>query len=120
MLDKLSEKVLKLIILKYDGNMAKEIHLSCSEINIGFEELNSLCLNLHNHGYISDYLYSNSQETPVRILLSHKGLHYFESKRAQNLQMFKKSILIPIIVTLLTELLVFLLKQLLPTIQQWL
>ncbi len=55
MLDKKSENVLKIAISKYDGDMDKDINIYGRDVELTFSELNSLCFNLYNSGYISNF-----------------------------------------------------------------
>ena len=81
MLDKKSEKVLKLAIALYNGDIEKDIPIYSAKIKLSFTELNSLCRNLHSSGYLDSYWYASSPSDPVLIKLSHNGLHYFERKK---------------------------------------
>lgn len=120
MLDKQSEKVLKIAASKYNGNSDIDIPIYPNEINIHYSELNALCFNLHEEGYVQDFYATNDTHYPAKLRLTYRGLHYFKYKDIENRVTFKKSIFIPIIVTLSTQAVVFLLKLLLPLILQWL
>ena len=113
MLDKQSEKVLKHIISKYDGNAENDIDIIPSEIKMGYTELNSLCHSLYQQGFLTTYWRSTLNNTPAKVRLTHQGLHYFEVKKLTAKDNFNRSIVVPIAVTLLTQLLLFLSKQLL-------
>lgn len=119
-LDKKSEKILSIVLSKYGGNMDEDIDIFPNELEMDYSELNSACKSLKELGFLRFFIYSNFHTEPVCLRLSHKGLHYFEFKRAENLRLLKNSVFLPVIVTLLTQLIVFLLKLLLPLILQWL
>ena len=120
MLDKTSEKILKLAISKYDGNMDNEIKIYPEETKLHYSELDAICTNLNNYGYIQSFIYSGSQYCKTSFYLTHNGLHYFEMKKKNFFYICIKSIWVPIIVTLLTKALTALIKYLLPMILQWL
>lgn len=115
MLDKKSERVLKFIVSKYNGNIDNKIEVFAERFNIHYSELNSLCFNLHELGYISSFYYA-SESTSVDVFLTYKGLKYFENKKSKKLNSLKSSIIIPIIVTILTQLIIFSLEYLLSRI----
>lgn len=118
MLDKTAEKVLRRIIENYDGDAEKDINIFPRHFDMSYTELNSLCHSLQKQGFLSTYWYSSHNDGPTSVRLSHEGLHYFEMKRRKLIDNLMRSVLIPIIVTLLTQLAIFLLKQLLPLIQE--
>ena len=118
MLDKTSEKILKAIISKYKGIADVDIPISSEETKLHYTELNELCSFLHKQGYVNSFYESYNPKEPVKISLTYEGIHYFEIKRKNIFYLCLKSIWIPIIVTLLTKALTFLIKYLWPPIQQ--
>lgn len=111
MLDKKSENVLKISISKYDGDMDKDINIYGRDVELTFSELNSLCFNLYNSGYISNFFYSYGENEAVKITLSHNGLNYFKLKKAEHVQYLKQlavsklsDIIVSVIVALITTL----------------
>ena len=119
MLDKQSEKILKLIQSKYEGNTYADILIYPNDTGMHYSELSTLCLNLLKHGYICDTALSYNQDEAVQLTLTHEGLHYFELKHKGKRLLWLKSAWIPIIVTLVTNLLVAVLKWLSPQILEW-
>ena len=118
MLDKQSEKVLKIAISNYDGDTHKIIPIPPEDIGVYYSELNSLCSYLQEQGYISNFQSSTNPKFSVYFQLTHKGLHYFEQKKSTNKQFIKNSVIVPISVTLLTNIIISLSKWLLPLILQ--
>lgn len=114
MLDKTSERFLNIAISKYDGNMEKEIIITSEEMNIDYTEFENLNYYLRSNKYIHCRL--NDFEKSSSVLLTYNGLRYFEHKKTERRNMLKRSIIIPVIATLLTQLLLFLLEQLLQLI----
>lgn len=80
MLNKQSEKFLKFVLSKYDGNIENDIIIYPSDLNINFTELNFLCRSLLKHKLICGLDCSSYQKEPVRFTLSYHAIHYFENK----------------------------------------
>ncbi len=104
MIDKKSENFLKSAISKYDGNMEKEITIMPSEINLTYSELNQLCMFLYNKNCIESPRLAYNESDHVCVILTHKGLHYFEFKWEEIKSFFFRSILTPIVVSAITTL----------------
>ena len=111
MLDKTSEKVLKYALSKYDGDMDKAIEISPSPFNIEHTELNHLCTNLQEQGYLNLYCFASDYE-PGDIYLSHKGLKYFELKKKERLKYWLPIVISNIIagIALITSIISLLMK----------
>lgn len=120
MLDRISKKLLTLAISKYPGNMETPIEIYASEIGIDYTELNAAIRFLKEYGFLSRIACTPSAGISADVYLTHKGLHYFGLKRALNRDVLKKSVFLPIVVTLLTQLSTPLLKALSLHILQWL
>ena len=117
LLDKTSEKILKQTILKYSGNMEKDILIFPKELNIDYTELNYACANLKKLGYLNLFMYSYFNDEDVTVQLSHNGLHYFEMKNKNFFYICLKSIWMPLTVSLSTNIAVYVCKWLLKLIQ---
>ena len=118
MLDKTSERILKLAISKYAGDMEKDILIFPNESNLDYTELNSVCSNLCEFEYFKTYYNSLNNTKPAEIQLSHKGLHYFEMKKKNFFYICIKSVWMPLTVSLLANIIISVSKWLLPMILQ--
>ncbi len=117
-MDKLSKSILKEILRNspHLGDSVPKEDVLQTFANENPQSLR-LCVNhLRNEGLLS---IETPDNTPL-FRLTYKGFHYFKHKKAENRNVLKKSVCIPVIVTLLTHLLLFLLKLLLPQTLQWL
>lgn len=110
MLDKMSERLLKIAIDVYDD---KPVNLAASSIGITHNELAILCKYLYDEGYLLTYHVPYRDEDNFELHLSHAGLKYFEYKRIERIEYYKKlalsktsDIIVSAIVALIVSLLV--------------
>lgn len=90
-LDKQSEKVLKIMISKYDGNSGNDVFICGKDVDMPNDTLNSLCDNLLKNGYFSMCkLQYHKDNLPVQITPSYKGLSYFECKKTSRREFIKQ------------------------------
>ena len=120
MLDKQSEKILKLIQSKYEGNTYADILIYPNDTGMHYSELSTLCLNLLKHGYICDTALSYHQGEAVQLNLTHEGLRYFELKSKEKRQLWLKNAWIPILVAFITTLSTNYILPMLPQMLKWL
>lgn len=109
MLDKQSEKVLKIAISKYNGKAEDYTKITQKEAGIHFTALNILCKSLFENGYILQYYEACAEDESVELILSNNGLHYFENKRKKNIEYLKNllttsvaSLIVSIIAAIIT------------------
>lgn len=118
MLDKTSEQILKLAISKYNGSMEDEIEILPAETGLHYSELDAACSNLCKCKYIRSFVYSGWHSSKASFYLTHNGLHYFEMKKKNFFYLCIKSIWMPLTVSLLTNIIIYVTKWLLPLILQ--
>ena len=122
-LDKISETILKCAIKKCENNPNSEVEISHKDFSnpkISNSLINAVCSELLKKDYIFPYYESRANNDTTKITLTYKGFTYFEYKRIDSIQTFKNSIILPIVVTIVTQILIAALKYLLPYILQML
>ena len=117
-MDKISEKVLKYCVRQSSNDLYTPISVSADDFKLSYSQLNSVGDNLVKQGYLTDFEFASEETKTGKAYLSITGISYFGMKNSDSLNGFNKTVLIPIIVTLLTELSLFLLKPLWPLIQE--
>lgn len=130
-------KVMHALCDIYYENYVEKINLDrVSKItNYSFDEVVKICTFLETNGLIfcdfektlKEYEYKNGIATvryskpksPVFVIIKDSGISYFETKFDNVIDFFMKSILTPIIVSILTTLAIEWLPYLLELIQKW-
>ena len=119
MLDKPSENVLRYLIDRSNGNLTKMLILipqDTAKLDMPFGQVLSICQSLEDKKLVNNFVIY-IRNSGCRLYLTMDGYTYFDNKKSENVSFLKRSIIVPIIVTLLTELLLFLLKLLWSLIQ---
>lgn len=96
MLDKTSEKILRVIIKKCGNDLMREIDISHHDFifpKMSNSFLNIVCQFLFDNDYISTLAYSNSDFDSLKIVLKYKGYAYFQYKRISRINFVKNFLL---------------------------
>lgn len=112
MLDKNSKIVLEYILENHTDDLSKGIDMKSDDfidLNINHSKLYAICYHLFQNKLLDNVECDDVSKT-VTAFLSYKGLQHFKSEKDKNKTFIKQSILVPVFVTLLTQLLIFLLK----------
>lgn len=115
MLDKTSERVLSVLIRKCGGDPEKEVTISEKDFifpKLSLNLLFSICEYLHKNEYIKSHSSLYSTTTELEIVLTYKGLSYFDYKKIAKIEYIKTlstnsicGILVSIISAILTTIL---------------
>lgn len=91
MLDKISEKVLRAIIKKCNGDPTHEVKISSKDIfpRISLELIYSICENLYENEYLK-VLSRLYDDTKITLILTYKGYSYFDYKKLRRCEYFKQ------------------------------
>jgi len=97
-------KALKILYKNHKRNVSlTKVKLS-KFLNLNFQETSQICKELHNKGFIT---YVGINYDPK---ISSNGIEYFSAETASSIEVILKSVVCPIIVSLVTTLLTLLLK----------
>lgn len=122
MLDKLSKKILNYMQTASSSpsdtyyDFDEDLDAIASAVSTDGESARAAVRYLQELGYIK-FAYNRSGDIAIRFYLDHKGLHYREFRWIATKEFWKRSVLTPIIVTVLTTIF---LNHLWPTIWRWL
>lgn len=122
MLDKLSRKILKHMQTETPSpsntcyNFDEDLDAIASAVSTDVQSARSAVEYLQKQGYI-EFMYFNNLDITSYFCLDHKGLHYREFVWIARKEFLMKSILTPIIVTILTTISI---NNLWPIIWHWL
>lgn len=122
MLDDLSKRILKYMKTDSDNHSQKnydfdaDLEKMAQAVSAEKEAVRAAVRYLEENGYIK-YLRTNSGYN-IAFYLDHKGLHYDELRDLEQKEFLKKSVIVPILVTLVTNGIIALSKWLLPLIRE--
>lgn len=111
MLDKTSEKILRVIIKKCNGHPEQEVAISNKDLfsKMSVELIYSICEDLKKKEYIKCLSNLYDDETEITFALTYKGYSYFEYKKLQKIEYFKQllttsicSLIVSLATTILT------------------
>ena len=113
MLDKISESVLHKLIELCNGKPETDLKFNVSDFDnsLNKDVLTMLLKDLEKNEYL-EYSCPPGYGTPFSAKLTYKGYAYFERKQAENKFFFKRSVLLPITITIVTQLLLWGAKEL--------
>lgn len=108
MLDKLSEIVLHKLIELCNGKPETDLKFNVSDFgnSLNNDVLTMLLKDLEKNEYL-EYSCPPGYGTPFSAKLTYKGYAYFERKQAENKFFFKRSVVLPIMITIVTQLLLW-------------
>lgn len=92
MLDKVSERILKVAIEKCKGNPHNEVTLTEKDFlfpKIKLSVISSVCMFLYENGYFSTCTYYYEGDTEVTVTMKYKGFSYFDYKDISNKEFWK-------------------------------
>ena len=109
MLDTLSEFILSELIKLCKGEPDKDLRFTKETFNGKISEsvLVSVLSDLEKDKYLESWSRPGYNNVPFFAKLTFKGYSYFERKQAENKRFFKRSILVPIVITLATQLILW-------------